>query len=208
MTIEHRDIPDNQRHEPLGASTAPAQTVLKANGDGSTSWVAIGDLVDVSNVTMTRLIEGSSLATDQSPTAVDAERQVEFGPAVGGLTDPVMLSGDGTVTFNEDGLYHLRMDWQFGRTGGASEAILHARAKVNGVQAADTVSAIVDSEKILIPASTTVWLYVLAGTTLTFEIMRDSRGIDAGGLHKSVVTKAGWTDSPSAAIRVERLVAL
>lgn len=38
MTIEHKDIPDGQRHEPKGASTAPAGSTYVADGLGSGSW--------------------------------------------------------------------------------------------------------------------------------------------------------------------------
>lgn len=38
MTIQHRNIPDAERHEVKGASTAPANSVLLANGDGTTSF--------------------------------------------------------------------------------------------------------------------------------------------------------------------------
>jgi microcystin-dependent protein len=38
MTIEHRDIPNSQLHEPKGISTAAAGTVYTADGNGSGSW--------------------------------------------------------------------------------------------------------------------------------------------------------------------------
>lgn len=36
--VQHKDLTDDQLHEPKGASTAAAGTVLTANGDGTTSW--------------------------------------------------------------------------------------------------------------------------------------------------------------------------
>lgn len=36
--IQHRDIPDAQRHEPKGASTAAAGTAYVSNGAGSGAW--------------------------------------------------------------------------------------------------------------------------------------------------------------------------
>jgi hypothetical protein len=38
MTIEHKDIPDGNRHEPKGASTAPLNAVYVSDGAGSGSW--------------------------------------------------------------------------------------------------------------------------------------------------------------------------
>lgn len=39
MSIEHKDIPDSERHEPKGASTALSGTVYVSDGAGSGSWV-------------------------------------------------------------------------------------------------------------------------------------------------------------------------
>jgi hypothetical protein len=38
MTIQHKDIPDAERHEPKGVSTASDGTVYQADGAGSGSW--------------------------------------------------------------------------------------------------------------------------------------------------------------------------
>lgn len=37
---EHKDITDPNIHEPKGASTASVGQIIRANGDGTTSWVA------------------------------------------------------------------------------------------------------------------------------------------------------------------------
>ena len=38
MTVQHKDIPDAQRHEPKGASTASTNQVYAADGAGSGTW--------------------------------------------------------------------------------------------------------------------------------------------------------------------------
>lgn len=38
MTIQHKDVPDAQRHEPKGISTATVDQVYVANGSGSGTW--------------------------------------------------------------------------------------------------------------------------------------------------------------------------
>lgn len=40
---EHVNIPDSQRHEPRGASTATSGQILQAQGDGTTQWVTPSD---------------------------------------------------------------------------------------------------------------------------------------------------------------------
>ena len=42
MTIQHKDIPDKQRHEPKGASAAGLGTTYVADGAGSGSWKKVG----------------------------------------------------------------------------------------------------------------------------------------------------------------------
>ena len=41
MAVEHVDIPDGERHEPKGASTATIDQVYASNGAGSGTWRAI-----------------------------------------------------------------------------------------------------------------------------------------------------------------------
>jgi hypothetical protein len=40
-TINHKDIPDGERHEPKGAATATAGQVYVASGSGSGTWRSI-----------------------------------------------------------------------------------------------------------------------------------------------------------------------
>jgi hypothetical protein len=42
MTIQHRDIPNAQLHEPKNVNSALANTVYKANGTGSGTWTKVG----------------------------------------------------------------------------------------------------------------------------------------------------------------------
>jgi hypothetical protein len=44
MTIQHSAIPDGQRHEPKGISTATAKQVYLADGSASGSWRKVNDL--------------------------------------------------------------------------------------------------------------------------------------------------------------------
>lgn len=44
MSIQHKDIPDAQLHEPKGVATAVNKAVYKANGSGSGSWGKLTDL--------------------------------------------------------------------------------------------------------------------------------------------------------------------
>lgn len=62
--IQHRDIPDTERHEVKGASTALANSVLASDGIGGTSFKK----VDVSNIsgTIPTNVAGLQIITDGS----------------------------------------------------------------------------------------------------------------------------------------------
>lgn len=45
MSVQHRDIPDAQIHEPKGVATASQNSVYTANGAGSGVWAKISSLV-------------------------------------------------------------------------------------------------------------------------------------------------------------------
>lgn len=204
--IEHKDIVDAQRHEPKGASTATLNHVLTSNGNGTTTFKDPTTLVDVGNVKTETVLNAFSVASSQQPAGTDLPIQIEFGAAQGTGVDPVMINSGGTITFNEIGNYRLRVILQYGRTGSVSQANLHARALAGGVQLGNTISASVDTAGILIASSIESWVNIPApGTTLVYQLVRDSSGADAGGLFSSTVS-VGWNFSPSASIVIDRIV--
>lgn len=65
MTIQHRDIPDAQRHEPKGASTATNGQVWVANGSGGGAFATLGTVVSFS-VALTPSSVGSHTTSEQT----------------------------------------------------------------------------------------------------------------------------------------------
>jgi hypothetical protein len=163
--------------------------------------------VDVSNVSTNIVLAGFSTATSQQPSAQDVALDVEFGNAFGSGATPVQISNTGLLTFNEAGSYSVRVILQYGRIGSQSQANLHARALLDGVQYGNSISASVDTAGILIASSITSTINAAPGTTLKYQLVRDSSGSNAGGLFSSTITAAGWNFSPSASVVVERIEA-
>lgn len=62
MAIQHLNIPDAQRHEPRGMSTAPVNTSYISNGSGSGTWKRVPPAGIDSGVAA----KGYSLETDAS----------------------------------------------------------------------------------------------------------------------------------------------
>lgn len=74
-TINHKDIPDGERHEPKGVSTATAKQVYVANGSGSGTWQ--------------HLI--TSFTANLTPTAVSANDSSEQVYTVTGIATSQLL---------------------------------------------------------------------------------------------------------------------
>lgn len=196
--MEHKDIPDAQRHEPKGASTATVGQVLTSNGDGTTSFatISVGGYETV--------VSNYSTAATQNPSALDTPLQVEFGTAVSSAD--VSIATDGTITFNTTGKFLITLFLRFGRTSGAGTAVILNRLVYNGTQLLRTNAVAMTDSAATVPFSATLLLDATAASTLKVEIARDSAGINNGGLTRTNVTTLGWHQSPSASIVVSKLV--
>lgn len=198
---EHNTITDPYLHEPKGVATANAKEVYIADGLGSGSWTNPADQLVVE-----RLLDASSTAANQLPAGLGTPLQVEFGPAVGTGSDPVQLSAAGLLTVNEAGTYILKVSVQVGRTGATGTSLLFLRALVDGVQAGRSVAfKLGNSNNLTKFSDVTLLTLPVPGTTIKYEIIRDSTGANFGGLFQAT-SADGWNSSPSAALRVERLV--
>ncbi len=195
--VQHRDIPDAQRHEPKGASTASAGFVLSGNGDGTTSFV---DPVSLTNVELATSLVSQSMV-DQSPSAVDTPLQVVWG--TGASNENVDVASNGMITFLDSGLYFVSFNLNFGRTSGAGTAILVARWLYNGVQSGVVHKFSLSDATASVPFSEGMFIKADDGDTIVCEIMRDSAGIDNGGLFHTDVTDATWANAPSASVRIQ-----
>lgn len=208
-TIQHKDIADADRHEVKGASTATIATIPISNGDGTTTFrkVNFADMgtKPVANGYL-QVLAGSSTATSQQPAGTNTALQVEFGAAQS-LTD-VSLSAAGVLTINTAGWYLLDVLCRFSRTTSTGTAIMFHRVKRNGAQILNSNSITLTDTAQVIPFSTTLAIQGIPGDTYTFEIMRDSAGINNGGLSQTIPSAGGWNVSPSATVLVSKLQAL
>lgn len=203
--MEHKDIPDNQRHEPKGAATASSGQSLFANGDGTTTfrYIAAGDIAGLSFNGYDLVLGAASTATGQNPSAVDTPLQVEFGPSQ--TVANVTLSETGTLTFTTAGEYLLTLFLRFGRTTGTGSAILLNRLLVNDVQYLRSNAVVMSDITATIPFSATLLISAQVGDTFKMQIARDSAGVNNGGLVRTVPATLPWQASPSASMAVYKL---
>lgn len=143
---------------------------------------------------------------NQAPSALDTALQVTFGAAQGTSADPVMISAGGLITFNEPGLYLINGYGSVERQGSSGGvAIVLFRFLVNGTQAGSVKAFHLDNVDLTFPYEITFPINITtAGTTATFEIMRDSSGTNAGGLYTHT-NLGGWSNVPSAEINIWQL---
>ena len=143
--------------------------------------------------------------TNQEPSGLDSPLQVTFGAAQGTASDPVMLDALGNITFNQAGLYLFNGYANFerqGSSGGVTVTLF--RALLNGVQSGPTKGVDLSGTGIMFPYELTLPIQVSAGDVLTWEIMRDSSGVDGGGLY--IHTNSGpWSNVPSADVNIYKI---
>ena len=161
-----------------------------------------------SEMIVERLINSESAALTQSPTGLGAvnAKQIEYGAAVGTISDDVMMTSDGVLTFNKAGSYRIKISLQFGRSGNPSSSVLLFRVTdINGVQLGRSIGYLISSSDETNYLENDTWLTVPAGFVVKSEVMRDASGINAGGLVSISPTDEGvgtWNFVPTAAIRV------
>lgn len=199
MAVQHSNIADANRHENKGASTATAGQVLQGDGDGTTSFVNPSTL---QNITIGSVLESQSLVS-QGPTALDTLHQVAFAAA--SSNSDVSIATNGTVTLTTAGLYSITFNLNFGRTTNTGIAIMFARLLVNDVPTGFVQGVKVDTSVNVTPFNATILRKFNANDTVKIQLIRDSGGTNDGGLITLDPVLAGWANSPSAAIRVQKI---
>lgn len=142
----------------------------------------------------------------QAPSALNTAQQVTFGAAQGTSGDAVMIDANGLITFNQTGLYLINGYGSVERQGSSGgTAIFLFRFLVNGTQAGAVKAFHLDTPNLSSPYEITFPINITtAGTTASFEIMRDSSGTNAGGLYPHT-NLGGWSNTPSTEVNIWQL---
>lgn len=176
------------------------------NNMDATKNYLIGDIVSLANATLSanQVLNGTSFVT-QAPSALDTPLIVSFGAAQGSPSTDVSLDAFGKVTFNKAGLYMINGFGSVERQGSSGGvAILLFRARLNGTQVSATKGFHLDTPNLDIPYEVTIPFQANVGDIFWFEIMRDSSGVNQGGLYGHTVL-GGWPNVPSSQIQIWKL---
>lgn len=205
--VEHVTILDADRHEAKHATSAAANQVLHAKGDGTTEFkfVSYANLTNIpAQVGYQQVLSGFSTAASQQPAALDTALQVEFG--AGSSNAFCTLSNTGTLTFNTAGQYYITIFLRFGRTAAGGTAVMLNRFLINGVQGLNSNGLKMPDADSVIPFSTSLVVDATVGMTFQMQILRDSAGINNGGLFRLLPTVVAWNLVPSATIVVSKFI--
>lgn len=149
------------------------------------------------------IIRGFSTAAVQQPSVLGTAIQVEFGAAQS--AHELSLSAAGTITCNVSGTYAFRFKLQFGRSGAGGISYLMTRILKNGAQFGVTQSTRLSSSDSIIPTDSRVLIDLIAGDTVSVQFIRDSLGVNSGGLFQQV-SSHGWGAAPSALMVASKVV--
>lgn len=156
------------------------------------------------NIEATQVLYGYS-TNAQAPSTLNTAAIVEFGPAQGTVQDDVMLLSGGKIIFNKAGLYFVNGYGSVERQGSSGgTAILLFRGVLNNVQITSTKAFHLDTPSLSTPYEITIPFQANAGDVFQFEIMRDSSGVNHGGVYPHT-NLGGWSNVPSAEVIVWKI---
>ena len=155
--MQHRDIPDGQRHEPKGISTASAGQVYVANGNGSGAWID-------------KVAYGQLTTEDEDYVIATAGAFVDVNGLDEGLSKDVTLNGtDGTLVVVQGGVYNLSMN-AVASTNANQKRDIRFRFLVNNVAGTRTITttSLETNEKLHVGGK--AFISLSAGDTLKIQV--------------------------------------
>lgn len=200
--IQHASLPEERLHQPKGASTAAADTWMRANGDGTTTFSSL----PTSELQVVDSISSLSLAAQQLASEGD-EAQITFGTPETSASGSISIGSGGSVTFNESGLYSITLARNVTRSANNGINVVAFSVRVNGVQVTSTSLASLDNADpgLSLGSTGTGLLQATAGDVLTYHMLYLDGSVGTIGISPATVSTTGWDDVPSAQIFVSKL---
>lgn len=199
--LQHATLPEDKLHYPKGASTAQANTWMKANGDGTTSFAAL----PTSTFSVEDTINSSSTISQELATS-GTDVQLKFGNAATSPNGKINVKADGSVVANEVGLYTLKLATNVKRAATTDVNAVSFAVRLNGTQIGNTVQVSLDSADAAFghPIEITDTLQLSAGDSLTLH-MRYTSGTGNVGVYPVDLSATGWNNVPSAFVSVSKI---
>jgi len=189
---------------PIDATATLADKLIGTDAEDSskTENYTVGSILSLASPSATTVLYAFS-TVNQAPSVLDTPLQVTFGAAQNTSTDPVMLDALGNITFNQTGMYLFNGFGNIERQGSSGGvSVLLFRALIDGVQAGVVKGFELNTTGVMFPYETTIVINITeVGTVLTWEILRDSSGVNQGGMYTHTAS-GPWDGVPSAQIQI------
>ena len=189
---------------PIDATVTLADKLIGTDAEDSsrTKNYTIGSILNLVSPSATSVLYAFS-TVNQAPSVLDTPLQVTFGAAQNTASDPVMLDALGNITFNQTGMYLFNGFGNIERQGSSGGvSVLLFRALINGVQAGVVKGFELNTTGVMFPYETTIVINITeVGTVLTWQILRDSSGVNQGGMYVHIAS-GPWDDVPSTQIQI------
>ena len=189
---------------PIDATVTLADKLIGTDAEDSsiTKNYTVGSILNLVSTSATSVLYAFS-TVNQAPSVLDTPLQVTFGAAQNTATDPVMLDALGNITFNQTGMYLFNGFGNIERQGSSGGvSVLLFRALIDGVQAGVVKGFELNTTGVMFPYETTIVINITeVGTVLTWEILRDSSGVNQGGMYTHTASSS-WDNVPSAQIQI------
>ena len=197
-----REVESQSIDSALNVLEPTTQTVAgPVNFTGSLQRNGKDVLADAREVEVHR---SDSKADRQQPTALATPIQIAFGAEVVGTHFD--LSDAGTLTCKVAGNYAVRFKLQFGRTGASGVSVLFARVLKNGSQTGVSQCAVISASDDIQASESRLVFDLVVGDTISMQLLRDSAGVNDGGIFsRSTTSPIAWASSPSALLVVSRI---
>lgn len=191
----------------LGSNSITANSIIKAGGTSSQFLKADGSVdsntyLTSSSINFTQVLNGFSTVS-QHPTLLNTPFIVSFGGAQANAY--VSLDAGGKVTFLQAGSYVINGYGSVERQGSSGgTAIFLFRGILNGTQVTTTKAFHIATTNEATPYEVTIPFEANDGDVFWFEVMRDSSGVNDGGLYPHT-NLGGWSNVPSTQIQIWKL---
>ena len=192
----HKDLTGADLHEPKGVETAASGQIYVADGSGSGSWS------DIPTPNLSSTLE-NKCSTSINPSSLDTAIDAVFDTTV--TNSDISIASTGLITFLASGVYIVTLNMNFGRTTGAGTAVVAARLLLNGVPTGFVQGMSLSDTTSARPAQFNIYRNFPSASTLKVQVIRDSSGINNGGLIATSTSSTGWDDIPSYWVRITKL---
>src|SRR3546814_1606977 len=113
-----------------------------------------------------------------------------------------LVTGVQTCALPISGQYLLEVSLRLSRTAATGAAIIYTRALYNGAQTLASSSATLTDLAAVVPVTHTILVNAAVNDTFKMQIMRDSTGLNNGGLKQDTPTASGWIASDRKSTRL------